>query len=216
MKHRIASLTVVAVVTFASACWASGPNVRHDKLQITDLIEQSIGVVYTNRGGDQAFDVESGGIVSFESGEAKAWLLPVLNGNADNHPLRSGHCDVLIYKSDSDYVTPIEMSAISLDAVNDDECVGFKRPLIVDGDSSGASPLVIYPTVDGSHPKVTVWRVFAYDALNHSFCYASEASIGLTKAAGATLIKDSNAMSFLDSLHLPPDAFKCTAPTKAD
>lgn len=216
MKHRIAWFIATALVTFTSACWAIGPNVKHDKLEITDLIEQSISVVYTNRGGDQAFDVKSVGVVSFESGETKAWLLPVLNGNADNHPLRSGHCDVLIYKANSDYVTPIKMTPISLDVVHDDECIGFRRPLIVDRDNSGTSQLVIYPTIYANQPKATVWRVLAYDAPNRSFCYAPEASVSLTKAAGTTLIKDSNARSVLDSLHLPADAFKCAAPTKID
>ncbi|NRO99297.1 hypothetical protein GWC77_25765 [Paraburkholderia sp. NMBU_R16] len=216
MKYRIAWFTATALVTFTSACWAIGPNVKHDKLEITDLIERSISVVYTNRGGDQAFDVKSVGIVSFESGETKAWLLPVLNGNADNHPLRSGHCDVLIYKNDSDYVTPIKMTPISLDAVQDDKCIGFERPLIVDRDNSGTSPLVIYPTIYANRLKSTVWRVFVYDALNRSFCYAPEASTSLTKAASAISIKDSDARRVLDSLHLPADALKCAAPTKVD
>ncbi|CAB3809567.1 hypothetical protein LMG28688_07019 [Paraburkholderia caffeinitolerans] len=216
MKHRIAWFTATALVTFTSACWAIGPNVKHDKLEITDLIEQSISVVYTNRGGDQAFDVKSVGIVSFESGETKAWLLPVLNGNADNHPLRSGHCDVLIYKADSDYVTPIKMTPISLDVGHDDECIGFKRPLIVDGDNNGTSQLVIYPTIYANQPKATVWRVLAYDAPNRSFCYAPDASDSLTKAAGEVSINDSNARSVLESLHLPADAFKCAVPTKVD
>jgi len=216
MKHRITWFTATALITFASTCWAIGPNVKHDKLEITDLIEQSISVVYTNRGDDQAFDVKSVGIVSFKSGETKAWLLPVLNGNADNHPLRSGHCDVLIYKADSDYVTPIKMTPIPLDVVRDDECIGFKRPLIVDGDNSGTSQLVIYPTIYANQPKAMVWRVLAYDTQNRSFCYAPEASVSLTKVAGATLIKDSNARSVLDSLHLPADAFKCAVPTKLD
>ncbi|WP_321942888.1 hypothetical protein [Paraburkholderia tropica] len=189
---------------------------KHDKLEITDLIEQSISVVYTNRGGDQAFDVKSAGIVSFESGETKAWLLPVINGNADNHPLRSGHCDVLIYKADSDYVTPIQMPPISLNMVRDDECIGFKQPLIVDGVSSEKLKLVLYPTVYANQPKATVWRVLTYDAPNRSFCYAPEASVSLTKAASTTSIKDLNARSVLEGLHLPADAFKCAAPTVID
>jgi hypothetical protein len=215
MKHRFALFAATVLATFTSACWAAGPNVKHDKLDITDLIEQSISVYYTSRGGDQAFDVKSVGIVSFESGGTKSWLLPVLNGNADNHPLRSGRCDVLIYQTDSDYVTPVSMSPMPLDSVHDDNCAGFKRPLIVDG-GSGTSQLLIYPMVYASRPKATVWRVLAYDAPNRSFCYAPEVSVSLTKAVGVTSINESNAKSVLDGLHLPTDAFKCVVPTKID
>lgn len=204
-----------ATLTLTSTCWAAGPNVKHDKLDITDLIDQSISVVYTNKGGDQAFDVKSAGIVSFQSGETKAFLLPVLNGNADNHPLRSGRCDVMIFKADSDYVTPVQMTPIASGTLHDDKCIGFKRPLIVDA-SGGASQLVIYPTVYMNQTKAVVWRVLAYDASNRSFCYAPAVSESLTKAAGITSMNDSNAKSTLDNLHLSADAFKCVVPTKID
>ncbi|MCP3716889.1 hypothetical protein [Paraburkholderia sp. CNPSo 3281] len=213
MKYRFALLAATILTAFASACWGTEPHVKHDKPDITDLIEQSISVFYTNRGGDQAFDVKSVGIVSFESGGTKGWLLPVLNGNADDHPLRSGRCDVLIYKADSDYVTPVKMTPEPLVDARDDNCAGFKRPLIVHG-ASGTPQLVIYPTVYAGLLKATAWRVLAYDAPNRSFCYASDASVSLTKAAGVTSINDSNAKRVLDGLHLPTDAFKCAMPTK--
>jgi hypothetical protein len=215
MKRRVTLVVITALATFATACWAIGPTVKHDRLYISDLIKQSIGVFYTNRGGAQAFDVMSFGIVSFESGDGKAWLLPVLNGNADDHPLRSGSCDILIYKADSDYVTPIQMTPTLLGGVRDGSCAGFRRPLIVAG-GSGVPQLVIYPTIYLIQPKVTVWRVLAYDTLDRSFCYATEASVSLTKAASATSINESNVKSVLDALHLPADAFTCTTPKQPD
>jgi hypothetical protein len=215
MKNRLAVFVATALAISATACWAIGPIIKHDKLDISDLIEQSISVFYTNRGGDQAFDVKSLGIVSFQAGDAKAWLLPVLNGNADDHPLRSGRCDILIYKADSDDVTPIQISPMLSAGVRDDDCVGFKRPVIVDGDG-GVSQLVIYPTIYLNQPKAVVWRVLAYDAPNHSFCYAPEASVSLTKMAGVTSINESNVKGVLDGLHLSNDAFKCLVSTKVN
>jgi hypothetical protein len=215
MKHRNALLAVIALATVTTACWAVGPIVKHDKLDISDLIEQSISVFYTNRGGnDQAFDVKSAGIVAFEAGGTRAWLLPVLNGNADvNQPLRLGHCDIFVYRENRDYVTRINMSDAPPDGAQDDKCTGFGRPLIVT-ETGGTSQLVIYPTVYVNQHKATAWRVLAYDAPNQSFCYAPEASASLTKAPGATSINESNAKSVLDGLHLSNDAFKCAVPTK--
>ncbi|AMV48751.1 MULTISPECIES: hypothetical protein [Paraburkholderia] len=131
MNFRLASLAAAFLATIITSAWADVLVVKHDKLQITDLIEQSISVLYTNHGGDQAFDVATGDIVSFKSGADTAWLLPVLNGNADNHPLPSGQCDVLIYKADTDYLTPLQFSHVLLGETRDDQCVGFNRPLVV-------------------------------------------------------------------------------------
>jgi hypothetical protein len=60
--------------------WAIGSSVKHAKLDISDLIALSISVFYSNHGGDQTFNVKSLGIVSFQTRDTKAWLLPVLNG----------------------------------------------------------------------------------------------------------------------------------------
>jgi hypothetical protein len=215
MNFRFALLAAAFLATTVTAAWADGPLVKNDKLEITDLIEQSISVLYTNRGGDQAFNVATGDIVSFRSGTDTAWLLPVLNGNADKHPLQSGQCDVLIYKADTDYLTPVQFSHVPLGETRDDQCVGFGRPLVITLDQA-ASPLVVYPTIYGSKPKTTAWRVLAYDASNRSFCFAPQASLSLTKAAKTAHMDEASAGEVIKHLNLPADAFKCVSPTKID
>ncbi|CAD6563019.1 hypothetical protein ACFQ3P_41275 [Paraburkholderia sabiae] len=215
MRFRLALLAAAFLATTVSSAWAEGPVVKHDKLEITVLIEQSISVLYTNRGGNQAFDIATGDIVSFRSGADTAWLLPVLNGNADTHPLQSGQCDVLIYKADTDYLTLVQFSHVPFGETREDQCVGVKHPLVIRLDQA-ASPLVVYPTIYGSKRKTTTWRVLAYDALNRSFCFAPRASLSLTTVANTTHMNEANAGDVIKHLNLPADAFKCIAPTKFD
>lgn len=213
MKIRLALLALTLLAASSTVTWAEGPAVKHDRLEISDLIEQSISVLYTNRGGNQAFNVATSDILSFTSGQNQAWLLPVLNGNADSHALRSGQCDVLIYKADTDYLTPIQFSHVGLGDFHDDQCVGFNRPLIVTIEKS-AFPLVIFPTNYGKRIKTTVWRVLAYDESNESFCFAPQASQTLTQFASTTQLDEKNAAEVFKRLNLPAEFFKCVAPTK--
>lgn len=211
---------ILSVILFISAGFsdssyseARGVDVNRAVADGSQSMEQTVGIFYTQQGGDQAFDLYENYAVFYKNDVDKFWILPVLNGSAERHALINGHCDILLYRNERDYVTPLQLGKSGLPGLDSNECIGFESPILADIDGDKNKAVVFVEKFRGAN-KGLGYRVMVYSHLEQEYCYADELSSALTVASRSLVVNDKNAGAILNKIK--SKNIKMTCPVKLE